>query len=827
MKISHTPSNGQRSICRLLTRLVLMIVLEHILIVIGPAQSIVGTYAGNGSSGFGGDGGPATSAKLQSPSGIAMDAAGNLFIADKFNQVVRKVTSDGRIETVAGTGTYGSKGEGVPATSANLADPGGVAVDAAGNLYIADSCNSTIRKVGTNGIITTFASGFNFCYSYYYYYYYDYFYPAATVGMVFDAAGNLYVTDTFNNRIQKITPGGVKSVAAGSGLYGFSGDGGQAIAASLAAPTGVAVDAAGNLFIADTDNSRIRKVGLNGVITTVAGTNSVGFVGDGGPASSAQLSYPTSVALDASGNLFIGDSGNARVRQFAPNGIITTVAGNGSFNFAGDGGSATNASFFSVSGIAVDTIGNLYVSDSSNNRIRKIAFIKSPPVLASIVQNLGSTGGSFNVVLNGSYFFAPFTVSAEPGITLDDVRILSDSTATARMTVASNAALGPRNVTVTTPVGTSNAVVFNVADPFPDLSVKSSHSGTLAAGFNGVFTVGIQNAGFANTSVPLTLTGTLPSGLHYVSGTGTGWACSLTGQTMTCGYSAPLAAGETTNLSLTVAVESQPAAGSSQEISVVTTGDPISTNNSASDPIVVVGPPSPTITFGPGGSSPGRQSGAGITLPAPFPFDVTGKLTLSVTPDAANPSDDPSIQFATGGRQVSFVIPANTLTARFGNITTAGMIGFQTGTVAAKLTFEASFDSAAIQTKSATQTIARGAPVIQNAQITSGNSTEVAVTLSATSREVTQMTLTFWTTPAVQLSCGSVPGCVASKSTLTLDVKSLFDSWYSSDSTFGGVSRLRFPFAIKGSISGSITVRLRNSQGDSNQSTFIPLPASK
>ena len=191
--------------------------------------------------------------------------------------------------------------------------------------------------------------------------------------MAVDASGNLYIADTGNNRIRKVSATGIITTVAGNGSAGYSGDGGPATSAQLDGPEGVAVDGSGNLYIADTCNNRIRKVSATGIITTVAGNGSAGYSGDGGPATSAQLSLPAGVAVDGSGNLYIADSGNNRIRKVSATGIITTVAGNGSPGYSGDGGPATSAQLNQPAGVAVDASGNLYIADSSNNRIRKVS----------------------------------------------------------------------------------------------------------------------------------------------------------------------------------------------------------------------------------------------------------------------------------------------------------------------------------------------------------------------------------------------------------------------------------------------------------------------
>jgi RHS repeat-associated protein len=337
---------------------------------------IIETVAGNGTPDYSGDGGPAIEAQLFS-SDVTVDASGNLYIADSGNHRIRKVDTSGIITTVAGNGTSGYSGDGGPATQAQLNYPWGVAVDASGNLYIIDSGNYRIRKVDTSGIITTVAGNGTGGYS-------GDGGPAIEAqlyglrGIAVDASGNLYIADYNTQRVRKVDPSGIIETVAGNGTAGYSGDGGPATEAQLYRPWGLAVDASGNLYIGDRDNNRVRMVDLSGTITTLAGIgpsglNNGGYSGDGGLAAEAELNGPNRLAVDASGNLYITDGYNKRIRKVDPSGIITTLAGNGTAGYSDDGEPATQAQLNYPVGVAVDPSGNVLIADNVNRRIRKVA----------------------------------------------------------------------------------------------------------------------------------------------------------------------------------------------------------------------------------------------------------------------------------------------------------------------------------------------------------------------------------------------------------------------------------------------------------------------
>ena len=330
---------------------------------------IISTLAGTGEDGYSGDGGPAAEAQLSLPFSVAADGAGNIYIAG--NDRIRKVDAVGNISTFAGIGIRGYIGDGGPATAARLNAPQGVAADAAGNVYIADTGNNRIRRVDAAGVIATVAGtgirGYSGdsgpAVSAYLHY------PA---GVAADSEGNIYIADTENHRIRKVGAEGNISTVAGSAGFGLSGDGGPATAAEFVFPADVAVDSAGNLYIADTENHRIRRVDARGYIATFAGAEAYGFSGDGGPSNLARLNFPQDAAVDGVGNVYIADTFNHRIRKVDANGYIATFAGTGIPGYSGNGGPAAEAQLNIPEGVAVDGIGNVYIADTGNNRIRKV-----------------------------------------------------------------------------------------------------------------------------------------------------------------------------------------------------------------------------------------------------------------------------------------------------------------------------------------------------------------------------------------------------------------------------------------------------------------------
>lgn len=357
------------------------------------SQSNIGTFAGNGNQAFAGDGGQAASAALNHPRGLAVDSNGAVYVSDVDNLRVRRISPSGIISTIAGNGIMGNSGDGGLAVNASLGDLTALALDSSGNLYIADAHNMCVRKVTPGGIITTVAGtngvqGFSGDGG-----------PATSARLnvpasVMFSGGNLYIADSSNQRIRRVSATGTITTIAGNSMTeGFSGDFGPAANASLAFPLGMAMDSLGNLYFADGGNNRVRRITPGGVITTFAGNGSGGFSGDAGPATAASLNIPEDVAFDGAGNLLIADTGNNRVRKVDSSGLISTVAGTGVNGFSGDGGLATQAMLDFPWGVAAGVTGSIYIADRVNNRVRVVA--ESATGVPVIEANSTVNGASF------------------------------------------------------------------------------------------------------------------------------------------------------------------------------------------------------------------------------------------------------------------------------------------------------------------------------------------------------------------------------------------------------------------------------------------------
>ena len=380
---------------------------------IGLPQSIptytVTTIVGTNVGGFSGDGASAAAAQIDGPTGVFVDSKGVLYIADQLNHRIRTVTS-GTINTIAGNGTPGYAGDTKAATAANLNAPDSVFVDSKGNIYIADTANDVIRMV-SGGNISTVAGNFALPGGYGG----DNGQAIAAqldgpAGLAVDANGNLYISDSKNNRIRKVA-NNIITTFAGTASAGFKGNNGPPAQANLNVPRGLALDASGALYIADSSSNMIRKVS-GGVITLVAGSPAgVGsFAGDGGQAVGALLNRPSGVAVDSCGNVYIADTTNSRIRMVTANGAITTIGGNGKSGYSGDTGPALSAQFGFPAGVAVDSSGKVYVADTQNNVIRLLTPGSAPPCGGALPTIRAANGvisasdfGAFSSVAPGSW----------------------------------------------------------------------------------------------------------------------------------------------------------------------------------------------------------------------------------------------------------------------------------------------------------------------------------------------------------------------------------------------------------------------------------------
>ncbi|MBI1922332.1 MAG: chitobiase/beta-hexosaminidase C-terminal domain-containing protein [Geobacter sp.] len=570
---------------------------------VNAATSIITTVAGNGSLNWSGDGGAATAASLYGPAGVAVGGAGNLFIADQYNNRIRKVdAATGIITTVAGNGSAAFAGDGSAATAASLNYPAGVAMDSAGNIFIADKNNHRIRKMaaGTGNISTVAGNGSAA------------FagdggaataaslkYPA---GLTMDSAGNLFIADSSNNRIRKVDAAtGNISTVAGSGSAGFAGDGGVATAASLNNPASVTVDSAGNLFVADSSNNRIRKVdAVTGNIITVAGNGSASFAGDGGAATAASLKYPAGLTMDSAGNLFIADSSNNHIRKVdAATGIISTVAGSGSAGFAGDGGAATAASLRYPTGVTMDSAGNLFIADSSNNRIRKVLAVgvldTNPPVTTA------SPAG-------GTFASAQFVI-----LTANEQATIYYTTDGSTPTTGSLQYTGPISISATT------TLRFFARDAMGNSEGVKAETYTIALSDNTAPVTTASPAGGMYTSArSVTLSVNEPATIYYTTD-------GSTPTTSSSAYSGPIAVTATTLKFFAIDSAGNAEAVNTQIYTIdtvlpVTTASPAAASYNAAQTVTLTASEPATIYYTTNGSMPTTSSAV-----------YSGPLTISTT----------------------------------------------------------------------------------------------------------------------------------------------------------------------------------------------------
>jgi hypothetical protein len=760
------------------------------------------TVVGTGVAGFAGDGGPAVTAQINGPSGIRADVYGNLYIADSFNRRIRRVNADGTIITVAGAqGVSRFGGDGGPATSAFLNQPEDIAVDPVGNLYIADSFNNRIRRVSAaTGVITTFAgNGLP---------QYNGEGPATSIGLndptgvALDSAGNVYIADQASHRIRKVDiKTGLSSTVAGNGNGGFAGDGGQATAAQLNYPAHIAIDPNDNIYVADLLNHRIRKItAATGIITTIAGSGAAGngaggFAGDGGSATAALLSLPYQVAVDPNLNVYIADATNKRIRYVnAATGVINTIAGGG-VN-ADNCAALTSALQFPI-GIAVNAFGSrLYIGDDQGNVIRMVFLTDtlSRPKVTSIVPLSGVRKTSYTATLTGSGFSTTtaFTSGCQPGLTtvsvagagvsVSNVTVASDSSLSATLTIAADAGIGAHDVTVTTEEGTSDPVSFSVVTVPPTLSSISP-----ARGIRGSTTaITLNGTGFDMTpgATRLVVSGSVIS----VTDVAVSSPTSLTARFVVA-LAAPL---DTYNVT-------------------VITGE-----GSSNTVTFSVDPQDISVSYAmPSQLNPTEQAPVNFTLVNPSPDPITGRLTITFLPNTNNDVDDPTVTLVSAqasSRTLDFTFASSSSQPTF---SIPGIL-VQAGTVAGTIRFTVTGTQIGARNVTLTNntfdiSVPRLVPLISSARITNRRAAgfDVEITGYSTSRDITSASFQF-----VQAA-----GTNLQTSALQLDMSAQFNAFYQSpNSALGGSTFLYVqPFMVQGDVNAidSVMVTLSNAQGAS------------
>lgn len=458
---------------------------------------IITTEAGNGTASSTGDGGSALAASFNNPAGAYYDAIGNIYVVEYSGHRIRKINTSGIVSTFAGTGTAGFAGDGGPATAARFHYPIDLVDDAAGNVYIVDNTNHRIRKVDVAGNISTYAGNGTAAYS-------GDGGPATAASlrnpnrMTIDAAGNIFIADAGNNVIRKISTTGIITTVVGTGVSGFSGDGGPATAARMSQPLGVGFDGNGNMYIADGFNRRIRKVNPSGIISTIAGNGISGTTGDGGPATAATMQYPNGIAVDATCNVYFTDWSAHTVRRINTSGYIATVVGiPGSAGFTGDGGPSVAARINGPDNLTFDPAMNLYIPDFYNNRIRMVA-------------NLGEVSGCPPVTPNASFTSSATTVCEDSCLSLTSTSTgLIDSI---RWQIT------PTGAVISSPSSLMTSVCFPLSGTYT-IRLKAYGGGFVDSSSTAVYVTPSPSPIIVRTGTTLSILGGAYSGYQWYNGT--------------------------------------------------------------------------------------------------------------------------------------------------------------------------------------------------------------------------------------------------------------------------------------------------------------------
>ena len=773
-------------------------------IVMVDTKGVITTIAGTGEQGFGGDGDTATSALLDSPTGIAVDSAGDIFFADTHNQRVREING-GKITTVAGTGVAGFSGDGAAASAAQLSYPTAVSVDGSGNLYIADSNNHRIRMV-SGGTITTVAGDGEQLFS-------GDGGPATSAGLdtpsgvVADSSvpGRFYISDTHNERVRMVDASGTISTLAGNGTKGFGGDG-AAAAATLARPRGLTVDASGTLILVDSDNNRMRSIAA-GNISTLAGDGEQGFAGDSGAATSAVLDTPTAVASSAAGVLAFTDTHNQRTRTVV-SGAVNTVAGIAPLQTEG----------ITVSG----ALTNVYGSGN----------------LAAVFNNGNQTATGSATLLDGG--MAAGTVSFSGNQAVFDLSKINAGLHTFVVSYAGDtqnaaAASGEYLVTITPALETINfpqpdsPVIYGVgvsttlnATSTSGIPVTYTVTGpatlsgstlTFTGGGTVVVTAQETNPNYVPASVSRTITVTAVAlvGLAPASGTlgDPAKTITLTGagflpnsSVLVNGAAVPTTFVNDTTLAVTLPTSTF-ATVQTLQISVI---DPTQNQTTAAIPFVVAAPGANVSVTAPATSNPGTQPSVSLALAAPYPVPVTATLTLTFTP-GANGVDDPAVVFSNGLRTLTVDLAAGQ--------TTVPAVQIQTGTVSGTISISLTLAAGGVNVTPANLAptvieVPTTSPSLANVTVTrNGQTLSVTITGYSDTRQVTQATFHF----------SAANGGDIQNQDVTLDVTNQFAGWFSQADSNAYGSEFQytqvFNLSEDASVVGTVTVTLTNSAGAS------------
>ena len=801
------------------------------------------------------------------PAAVAYDSSGNLYIAVRAEHVVRRVDTLGQVTTIAGTGEQGFSGDGGQATAADLDSPSGVAVDGSGTVYIADSHNHRVRTV-SNGVIATVAgtgipgySGDG---------------GSATSAQLFeptaisvDGTGNLYIADTMNHCIRKVA-GGVITTFAGTGLQGFSGDGGAAVAAQLDSPMGVSADpnVAGKVYIGDTHNQSVRVVDASGIISTLAGTGVAGFGGDGGASTSAALASPKGIGIGSNGTIYIADSQNERVRAIA-GGVISTFAGDGEQGFAGDLGAPGSAILDTPWAVAVSGAGIVALADTHNQRVRAASgtaintVAGVPPALTEGLLLSGPASGVYGTAVgtlsasfsNGANVATGMATLTDGGTPLTSVS-LSGNAASFDL---SSLAGGVHSLVVSyagdaaDPAIASGVYVVNIAPAaqslsFTGLTTSLTYSPglteTLAATASSGLPVSFTVSGPATLSGStltvtgpgtVTVTATQAGNADYAASTSVQQiaiaaapitAASLSPGTLTLGASnttltvtgsgftsssvvelngAPLQTMFVSFTELTAVLPQATTPGTD----VLTVLDTASGTMSGALNLKVTPPIADAVLSVPAQSTSGQQPSVNLQLTAAYPVPITGVLTLSFQPSSGQAVSDPAVQLSTGGSTLTFTVPANS--------TALPSVSVDTGTLAGTLTLTLSLTAAGVDVtpaaaRTATIAIPGQVPEIQSGQVSftqSGSTLTVTVVGYSNTRDMAQAIFTFTAAPGSSLATNS----------LTLPATTLFADWFNQSASFSNGSNFTysqtFNLSDPSAVVSGVSVQLVNSVGAS------------